>query len=60
MRDPLVGVLVTLGGLVLVFLVVLGAVATYDAMADDDMMDGMWDMGGTMDHMSGMMGGGSD
>lgn len=47
------------GGVTLVILAAIGAVAVYDAFADDDMMDGMWDMmedmGGMMD--DGMMGG---
>jgi len=40
------------GGAALLVLAGIGALAVYDAVADDDMMGGMWDM---MDDMSGMM-----
>ena len=48
-------VLAIVGGVALVVLAVIGAMAAYDAVADDDMMDGMWDM---TDDMGGMMGDG--
>lgn len=46
--------LAIVGAVALVVLAMIGAIAVYDAMADDDMMGGMWDM---MDDMGGMMGG---
>jgi len=46
-------VLTIVGGVALLILAMIGTIAVYDALADDDMMDGMWDM---MDDM-GMMGG---
>jgi len=52
-------ILAIAGGLVLLALAVIGAMTVYDAVADDDMMDGMWDMMGGMDDMHGMMGGGN-
>lgn len=50
-------VLAIFGGVALLILTMIGAIAVYDAFADDDMMGGMWDMmdGGMMD--DGMMGG---
>ena len=47
-------VLAIVGGVALLILAMIGAIAVYDAFADDDMMGGMWDM---MDDMGGMMGG---
>jgi len=51
--------LAIVGGLALLVLAGIGAVAVYDARADDDMMGGMWDMMGDMGGMmdDGMMGG---
>jgi plastocyanin len=48
-------VLAIVGGVALVILSLAGAVAVYDALADDNMMDGMWDMmdGGMMDGRNG-------
>ena len=43
------------GGVVILVLALVGAMAVYDALADDNTMDGMWDM---MDDMGGMMDGG--
>jgi len=65
MRDPLIGVMAVFGVVALIFLVLFVAFAAYDTMADNDMMDGMWemmeDMGGMMgDDMGDMMGGGED
>lgn len=69
MKSAIVGGLATVGALVVIWLLFLGAIATYDALAgDDSMMDGMWemmgDMGGMMDDgmgemMDGMMGHGN-
>ncbi len=65
MRDPLIGVMAVFGVFALIFVVLLGALAAYDTMADNDTMDGMWgmmkDTGGMMDDsmgdmMDGMMG----
>jgi len=53
-----IGILVVVGGIAAILLLILGALATYNALADNDMMDGMWDMMGGMDDMHGMMGGG--
>ncbi|MBI2912437.1 MAG: cupredoxin domain-containing protein [Chloroflexi bacterium] len=55
MNQTALAVLVAVGGLALIFLVVLGAMATYDTMAGGGSMDQMWDM---MDDMGGMMDGG--
>jgi len=52
-------ILAIAGGLVLLALAVIGAMTVYDAVADDDMMDGMWDMMGDMGDMDGMMGRGN-
>ena len=56
MNSSPTGFLAIAGGIALLLLALLGAVAVYDALADDDMMGGMWDMmdGGMHD---GMMGG---
>jgi len=54
-------VLVIVGAILAVFLTVFAAMATYSVVADDGMMDGMWDMMGDMGDMGsmhGMMGGG--
>jgi len=53
MRDPLIGVMAVFGVVALIFLVLFVAFAAYDTMADNDMMDGMWEM---MEDMGGMMG----
>jgi len=55
MNASLASILAIAGGAVLLVLAVIGAMTVYDAVADDDMMDGMWDMmdGGMMD--GGMM-----
>ncbi len=69
MRTVIVIALALVGVLVSVWLVFLGAIATFDALADgdNDMMGDMWEMmggmGGMMDEgmrdmMDGMMGGG--
>lgn len=58
MRNGVLAALVVIGALAVIWLAVIGALATYDAVADDDMKDGMWDMMGGMDDMHGMMGGG--
>lgn len=59
MNQGILAGLVVFGALAVVFIVSLGAAATYDSFTDDDMMDGMWemmdDMGGMMDGMNGMM-----
>jgi len=70
MKGVILSGLAVVGALAVIWLLFLGAIATYDALADDDsMMDGMWemmgDMGGMMDDgmggmMGGMMGGGDD
>ncbi|MDO8612274.1 MAG: cupredoxin family copper-binding protein [Dehalococcoidia bacterium] len=52
MNQGSLGILAVIGGLAAIFLVALAALATYNALADNDVMD---DMGGMMD---GMMGGG--
>ena len=52
MNQGLLAVLAVVGVLAAVFVVVVAALATYDAVADDDMMD---DMGGMMEDMGGMM-----
>jgi len=49
-------ILALAGGAVLLVLAVIGVMAVYDAVANDDVMDGMWDMMGGMDDMHGMMG----
>jgi plastocyanin len=59
-NQTVLAILASLGGLAIIFLAVIGAIATYDALADNNMMD---DMGGMMDDgmggmMDGMMGGG--
>jgi len=59
-NQTVLAILASLGGLAVIFLAVIGAIATYDALADNNMMD---DMGGMMDDgmdgmMDGMMGGG--
>src|SRR3972149_6969011 len=59
MNASLASILAIAGGAVLLVLAVIGAMTVYDAVADDDMMDGMWDMMGGMDDMHGMMGGGN-
>jgi plastocyanin len=46
--------LAIVGGVALLILTMIGAIAVYDAFADDDMMGGMWDR---MGDMGGMMGG---
>ena len=60
MNQTVLAILASLGGLAIIFLAVIGAIATYDALADNNMMD---DMGRMMDDgmgnmMDGMMGGG--
>ena len=60
MNQTVLAILASLGGLAVIFLAVIGAIATYDALADNNMMD---DMGGMMDDgmdgmMDGMMGSG--
>ena len=55
MNSAAVSVLAIVGGLALVVVAAIGVMAVYDALADDNMMDGMWDM---MDDMGGMMGDG--
>ena len=60
MNQTVLALLASLGGLTLIFFAVIGAIATYDALADNNMME---DMGGMMDDqmggmMDGMMGGG--
>ena len=52
MNSSPTGFLAIVGGVALLVLALVGAAAVYDALADDDMMDGTWDM---MD--GGMMGG---
>jgi plastocyanin len=47
--------LAIVGGVALLIFALFGAVAVYDAVAHDDMMDSMWDR---MDGMNGMMDGG--
>ena len=59
MNQPTLTILAIVAAVAIVWLAALGALATYDAVADDDMMDGMWDMMGGMDDMHGMMGGGN-
>jgi plastocyanin len=49
------GVLTIVGGIALLILAMIGTMAVYDALADDDTMGHMWD---TMDDMGGMMGDG--
>ena len=52
MNSTPAALLAIAGGAALLVLAGIGALAVYDAVADDDMMGGMWDM---MDDMSGMM-----
>ena len=52
MNPSPASVLAIVGGVALLILALVGAIAVYDALADDNMMDGMWDM---MDDMGGMM-----
>jgi plastocyanin len=47
--------LAIVGGVALLILALIGTVAVYDALADDDMMGGVWDR---MDDMGGRMGDG--
>ncbi len=62
MRHPLIGAMAVFGAFALILLVLFAALATYDTMADNDMMDGMWKMmdgmmdDGMGDMMDGMMG----
>ena len=58
MRSGLVVAAAVVGALAALWVMMLGAMATYDAVAGDDMMDGMWDMMDGMGSMHGMMGGG--
>lgn len=67
MKHSALVALAAIGALAAIFLTVIAALATYDAMSSSDMMDGMWDMmddmggmmdGGMGDMMDGMMGGG--
>ena len=51
--------LAIVGGVALVILALIGVGAVYDALAEDDMMDGMWDMMDDMGDMDGMMGRGN-
>ena len=55
MSQGSIGILVVAGGVAAIFLLMLGALATYNALADNDVVDGMWNM---MDDMGGMMDGG--
>jgi len=61
MNQGSLGILAVIGGLAAIFLVALAALATYNALADNDVMNGMWDMmrdpGGMMDGMNGTMDG---
>jgi plastocyanin len=57
-KQPALGVLAVIGGLTVVWLVVLGALATYDAVDGDDSLTGqMWDMMRDMGGMTPGMGG---
>ena len=58
MRNGVLVALAVIGSLAVLWVMMLGAMVTYDAVADDDMMDGMWEMMGDMGDMDGMMGGG--
>lgn len=58
MRNGALVALAVIGSLAVLWVMMLGAMVTYDAVADDDMMDGMWEMMGDMGDMGGMMGGG--
>ncbi len=54
MNQGAISILVVVGAVAAIFLVVFAAMATFAAVADNDMMDGLWDM---MDDISGMMDG---
>lgn len=59
MTQPTATILAIVGALAILF----GALATYNAVAGDTMLDGMWDMMGdmgSMGDMHGMMGGGPE
>lgn len=59
MKQSALVALAAIGVLAAIFLTIITALATYDALSDNDMMDGMWDMMGDMGSMmDGMMGGG--
>jgi len=59
MRNGVLVALAVIGSLAVLWVMMLGAMATYDAVADDDMSDQMWEMMGDMGDMDGMMGGSS-
>ena len=50
MNSTPTALLAIVGGAAVLILALIGAMTIYDAVADDDMMDGMWDMmdGGMM------------
>ena len=58
MRNGVLVALAVIGSLAVLWVMMLGAMATYDAVADDDMSDQMWKMMGDTGDMDGMMGGG--
>ena len=58
MRNSVLVALAVIGSLAVLWVMMLGAMVTYDAVADDDMSDQMWEMMGDMGDMNGMMGGG--
>ena len=58
MRGCLLIAAGVVGALAALWLLMLGAMATYHAVSGDDMTDGMWDMMPDMGDMRGMMGGG--
>jgi plastocyanin len=63
MSQPTATLVAIVGALSIIWLAVFGALATYNAVAGEDMMDGMWDMMGDMGDMGdmrGMMGGGGN
>jgi plastocyanin len=57
MRNGVLAALAVIGSLAVLWVMMLGAMATYDAVADDDMSDQMWEMMGDMEDMNGMMDG---
>ena len=58
MRSALVVATAVFGALAMLWLMMLGAIATYDAVAGDDTIDGMWNIMSDMGSMHRMMGGG--
>lgn len=61
MNRPALSVLAMVGALAIIWLAMFGTMMTYDAVADDNITDGMWDMMGDMwdmGDMHGMRGGG--